>query len=39
MVVRVCDKPKIIYPIIAPECRFTVDAAGYLINDKAFTID
>jgi hypothetical protein len=31
--------PKIVYPIIAPECRFTVDRAGRLINDKLFMLD
>ncbi len=31
--------PKIVYPIIAPECRFTLDIEGRLINDKLFLID
>ncbi len=32
------NKPKIIYPIISNECRFTLDQDGYLINDKAFIL-
>ncbi|HVC94742.1 MAG TPA: N-6 DNA methylase [Pirellulales bacterium] len=31
--------PKIVYPIIAPECRFAVDDSGRLINDKLFMLD
>lgn len=31
-------KPKIVYPIIAPEPRFTLDIEGYLINDKLFVL-
>lgn len=31
--------PKIVYPIIAPECRFTIDTDGHLINDKLFMLD
>ncbi len=31
-------KPKIVYPIIANECRFTLETDGYLVNDKAFII-
>lgn len=31
--------PKIVYPIIAPECRFTIDTEGRLINDKLFMLD
>ncbi len=33
-----CARPKIIYPIIANECRFTLESDGYLINDKAFLL-
>lgn len=32
------SRPKIIFPIIANECRFVLDREGYLINDKAFAI-
>jgi hypothetical protein len=32
------SRPKIVYPIIANECRFTLDKAGFLINDKAFIL-
>ncbi|MEI8376022.1 MAG: TaqI-like C-terminal specificity domain-containing protein [Planctomycetota bacterium] len=32
------NRAKIIYPIIANECRFTLDEEGYLINDKAFIL-
>jgi len=32
------SKPKIIYPIIANQCRFTLDRDGYLVNDKAFIL-
>ena len=41
---RACDyyndfkKPKIIYPVIAKESRFTFDTEGYYFNDKAFMI-
>jgi adenine-specific DNA-methyltransferase len=31
-------QPKIIYPIMADECRFSLDTSGYLINDKAFVL-
>jgi hypothetical protein len=31
-------KPKIVYPIIANECRFTLDRDGYFINDKLFIL-
>jgi hypothetical protein len=31
-------KPKIVYPIIAPEPRFTLDTEGFLINDKLFVL-
>jgi adenine-specific DNA-methyltransferase len=31
-------KPKIIYPIIAPEPRFSLDSEGFLINDKLFVL-
>jgi len=31
-------KPKIVYPIIAPEPRFTLDDEGFLINDKLFVL-
>ncbi|MBK9127743.1 MAG: Eco57I restriction-modification methylase domain-containing protein [Phycisphaerales bacterium] len=31
-------KPKVVYPIIAGECRFALDSGGYLINDKAFML-
>jgi hypothetical protein len=27
-----------VYPIIASECRFTLDDMGYFINDKLFTL-
>jgi hypothetical protein len=30
--------PKIVYPIIANECRFVLDESGFLINDKAFIL-
>jgi len=29
---------KIVYPIIANECRFALDEKGYFINDKLFTL-
>jgi len=32
------DKPKIIYPVIARESRFTFDREGYFSNDKTFSI-
>jgi type I restriction-modification system DNA methylase subunit len=32
------EKPKIVYPIIANECRFCLDPDGFLINDKAFVL-
>ncbi len=32
------DQPKIIYPIIAKESRFTFDRSGSFINDATFTI-
>jgi Eco57I restriction-modification methylase/restriction endonuclease TaqI-like protein/restriction-modification enzyme MmeI-like protein len=32
------EKPKIVYPIIAPEPRFTLDNKGFLINDKLFVL-
>ncbi len=41
---RACDyydeflKPKIIYPVIAKESRFTIDKIGYFSNDKTFII-
>ncbi len=31
-------RPKIVYPIIAPEPRFALDTAGYLVNDKLFVL-
>ena len=31
-------KPKIVYPIIANECRFTLDDRAYCINDKLFIL-
>jgi hypothetical protein len=31
-------EPKIIYPIIANECRFALDTGGYLVNDKTFIL-
>ena len=31
-------EPKIVYPIIANECRFALDTRGYFINDKLFTL-
>ncbi len=30
--------PKIVYPIIANECRFAIDRHGYLVNDKLFVL-
>jgi type I restriction-modification system DNA methylase subunit len=32
------EKPKIIYPVIAKEPRFTLDTSGYFSNDKTFII-
>jgi hypothetical protein len=32
------NTPKIIYPIIANGCRFSLDRNGFLINDKAFIL-
>ena len=32
------QRPKIVYPIIANECRFTLDVSGYFINDKLFIL-
>jgi len=32
------NAPKIVYPIIANECRFAIDRHGYLINDKLFVL-
>ena len=32
------DKPKIVYPVIAKESRFTFDRVGTFTNDKAFII-
>ena len=32
------NRPKIVYPIIAPEPRFALDEGGYLINDKLFAL-
>jgi len=31
-------EPKIIYPIIANECRFALEQKGFLVNDKAFIL-
>jgi len=31
-------RPKIVYPIIANECRFMLDESGYCINDKLFIL-
>jgi hypothetical protein len=31
-------RPKIVYPIIAPEPRFALDTKGFLINDKLFVL-
>lgn len=31
-------QPKIIYPIIAPESRFTLDTTGAFVNDKCFVL-
>ena len=31
-------RPKIVYPIIAPEPRFALDTEGYLVNDKLFIL-
>jgi hypothetical protein len=30
--------PKIVYPIIAEQCRFALDRKGFLINDKLFVL-
>jgi hypothetical protein len=30
--------PKIVYPIIANECRFVIDEDGFLVNDKMFVL-
>ncbi len=30
--------PKIVYPIIAKECRFVIDEEGFLVNDKMFVL-
>jgi hypothetical protein len=35
---RFRKEPKIIYPIIAKECRFALDDGGYLVNDKTFIL-
>jgi hypothetical protein len=32
------SEAKIVYPIIANECRFALDDKGYFINDKLFTL-
>jgi len=32
------DRPKIVYPIISKEVRFSIDSDGRYINDKAFLI-
>ena len=32
------EKPKIVYPIIAKEPRFTLDSDNYFVNDKCFII-
>ena len=32
------EKPKIVYPIIAKEPRFTLDVDNYFVNDKCFII-
>src|SRR5262249_54531782 len=32
------ENPKIIYPVIAKESRFTLDTEGYFSNDKTFFI-
>ena len=32
------EKPKIVYPIIAPEPRFALDDQGFLVNDKLFVL-
>ena len=32
------EKPKIVYPIIAKEPRFTLDSDSYFVNDKCFII-
>lgn len=32
------QKPKIVYPIIANQCRFTLDKDGFFINDKLFIL-
>jgi hypothetical protein len=32
------EKPKIVYPIIANECRFVIDEDGFLVNDKVFVL-
>ncbi len=35
---RIFEKPKIVYPIIAKESRFTIDQNNYYTNDKTFVI-
>jgi len=32
------ERPKIVYPIIANECRFSLDRDGFFINDKLFLL-
>ncbi|MFA6135553.1 MAG: Eco57I restriction-modification methylase domain-containing protein [Phycisphaerae bacterium] len=34
----ILEKPKIVYPIIAPEPRFALDTDGFLVNDKCFVL-
>ena len=35
---RFRKEAKVIYPIIANECRFTLDEHGFLVNDKSFIL-
>ncbi|MCL4678128.1 MAG: hypothetical protein KJ017_05995 [Alphaproteobacteria bacterium] len=34
----IVERPKIVYPIIANQCRFVIDEDGYLVNDKMFVL-
>lgn len=36
--IPILQSPKIVYPIIAPEPRFSIDRTGFLINDKTFVL-
>lgn len=35
---QLAHEPKIVYPIIANECRFALDTDGMLVNDKVFVL-